>query len=374
MANGPPPTTQSSFEKKIEEQAAATAFQLVWGWIEKLGHRAWEKKAVHTAMKSYAEMYRERHGRVKVLSMSKTVPLHQIYTAVCVIPHNYLCTFIDPDKMHAAFKSAGRQHPAFRADSEDGIVVAQDDEPFLTLLGAAGSGKSTFLRRLGQEALLARKPAERIDRHSDFLSSKYEHALLPVYVELRAFRTKPVDLIALLVEEFTTCGFPESEVFVEAALKNGKLLVLLDGLDEVPNDKLDEVIQHVKDVVDRYGNRKEAGNRFVTSCRTAHYKNAFPRFTDVVLADFGNEQIQQFANNWFTGLDHRQTETGKKFFDTLNEPANSGALELAKDSTATHVPLYHLRILPGIAAKPGHPVPTCLRPAAPRVGRRAKGT
>ncbi len=319
--------SESAFEKKIQEQTAATAFQLVWGWVEKLGQKAWDKHKVLQATKSYAENYRERHGAVHVLGMSKPVPLHEIYTAVRVVPRDFLGAFIHPDKMEEAFKESGRRHISFHKDKvEDGIVVA-NREQFLNLLGAPGAGKSTFLRRLGQEAMLARQPGEQIDPQDTKLSSRYEHALLPVYLELRALRTKSVDLIARITDEFALAGFPESQAFVEAALASGKLLVLLDGLDEVPNEKLDEVIDHIRGFVDKHA---RADNRFVTSCRTAHYKHAFPRFTDMVVADFSDEQIEKFARNWFSGFHDKQAETAENFIRVLKEPTNASALELAR--------------------------------------------
>jgi NACHT domain len=322
--------TESAFEKKVEEQTASTAFQLVWGWLSDVGNKAWEKNAIRSAMKTYADLYRARHGTVKVLGMSRPAPLHQIYTSVRVVPRDFLGAFTDIDKMHEAFKKAGRQQPVFRSTkNKDGIQVA-NDEPFLNLLGAPGAGKSTFLRRLGLEALLASPHAKQMDLATANLRGKYKHARLPVYLELRAFRAKPVDLVALITEEFATCQFPESRGFVEAALEKEKMLVLLDGLDEVPNDKLNEVIAHVRGFVDKYGTRRQEGNRFVTSCRTAHYKNAFPRFVDVVLADFSDAQIKQFATNWFADPNHNESNTAEKFVTTINEPVNAGALELAR--------------------------------------------
>ena len=320
-------SSESAFEKKIQEQTAATAFQLVWGWVEKLGQKAWDKRKVQQATKSYAENYRERHGAVHVLGMSKPIPLHEIYTAVRVVPRNYLGAFVHLDQMEEAFKESGRQHASFyKGKVEDGITVA-NHERFLNLLGAPGAGKSTFLRRLGQEAMLARQPGERVTPKDKKLSSRYEHAILPVYLELRELRTKSIDLIARVTDEFGLAGFPESQAFVEAALANGKLLVLLDGLDEVPNEKLDEVIDHIRGFVDKHA---QAGNRFVTSCRTAHYKHAFPRFTDMVVADFSNEQIERFAHNWFSGFHDKQGETAEKFIEVLKEPTNATALELAR--------------------------------------------
>ncbi|MEM1250132.1 MAG: hypothetical protein AAGK22_27435, partial [Acidobacteriota bacterium] len=46
----------------------------------------------------------------------------------------------------------------------------------------------------------------------------------------------------LIAEEFANCGFPGPSDFVHSALKQGKLLILLDGLDEVPTTKNDPVL------------------------------------------------------------------------------------------------------------------------------------
>ena len=51
------------------------------------------------------------------------------------------------------------------------------------------------------------------------------------------------------------------------ALKSGKLLILFDGLDEVPAANVDNVVSKIGDFVDRYSD-----NRFIASCRIAAYK------------------------------------------------------------------------------------------------------
>lgn len=325
---------ESAIIAKIQEQTASTAFQLVWSWIEKLGNTAWDKIKVKAAMRQYAEAYNARHGAVKVLGMSRPVPLHKVYTNVRVVPRNYLSLFKDHDQMHTAFLQAGRQHQAYESTiAESGLVVA-NRERFLNLLGAPGSGKSTFLRRLGQEALLVQGAVGGAKKDAGIVG-KYKPRRLPVFIELRTFRSREINLHKAIVDEFVTCGFPESEAFVEEALSQGRLLLLLDGLDEVPGKQLPIVIDHVRAFIDKYGKERydgeaSLGNRFVTSCRTAHYKNAFPRFTDVVLADLSDEQIEQFASNWFSALDHGQGEVTRRFISTLHQDTNSAALELAR--------------------------------------------
>jgi hypothetical protein len=51
------------------------------------------------------------------------------------------------------------------------------------------------------------------------------------------------------------------------------------------------------------------------------------------MADFDDEQIQQFINNWFHGEDDQQAKTGEKCWELLEKPENQAAKELA------HTPL-----------------------------------
>ncbi|MEM7769624.1 MAG: hypothetical protein AAF327_03840 [Cyanobacteria bacterium P01_A01_bin.37] len=56
----------------------------------------------------------------------------------------------------------------------------------------------------------------------------------------------------LIAEEFRVCGFPDPEEFTKTALNTGRLLGLFDGLDEVPNQRLNRVIESIRNVVDRH--------------------------------------------------------------------------------------------------------------------------
>lgn len=317
-----PHSDESTLETQLTEHAATTAFQLVWGLIEKFRRNLWDKHLVQAAAKQYAASYQNRHGLVKVLGMSQPIPLHQIFTNVRVVDPSYLHKFTDPDELEDEFKTKPRkQNTMSRQKDRDAIDVANDYQ-FLNLLGAPGSGKSTFLRRLGHEALRLRVYEQALG--NDFDCSRYTHNRLPVLIELKDFRTGDIDLVARIAHEFEVCGFPKSRAFVESALEAGGLLVLLDGLDEVPDDHLDYVVDHVVDIIDQYG--EGGGNRFVTSCRTAHYANHFTQFTDVVLTDFNDEQIQKFASNWF----QNDQNAGLQFFKMLQQTENAGALELAR--------------------------------------------
>ena len=179
------------------------------------------------------------------------------------------------------------------------------------VLGGPGAGKSTFLRRLGLEALKGE-------------SGQFQHPCLPVMLELKQFAGE-VNLVQAIARAFADFGLSPSEAFATQALEQGKLLVLLDGLDEVPRERFNVVVDAIQAFAVRYDQ-----NRFVASCRIAAYRSGFQRFRDIELADFEDDQIQQFIHNWFSSELDRQSGIAEKCWQLLNQASHEAAKELAQ--------------------------------------------
>ncbi|MEH2450731.1 NACHT domain-containing protein [Nostoc sp.] len=120
---------------------------------------------------------------------------------------------------------------------------------------------------------------------------------------------------------FNKTGSYLTNILTAKALEEGKLLILLDGLDEVPTKNSTNVISQIQDFVDTYDK-----NRFITSCRVAAYRHNFRRFTDVAMADFDDIQIENFINNWFSS----KPDIGKDCWQKLNSDEYTAAKELTQ--------------------------------------------
>ncbi len=77
---------------------------------------------------------------------------------------------------------------------------------------------------------------------------------------------------------------------LETLLIEGRVLLLMDGMDEVLNPETAAVIREILAFSDKYYR-----NQFVTSCRTAAQKLSLWGFTDVEIAPFTAAQITGFA-------------------------------------------------------------------------------
>ena len=284
-----------------------------------LGHL---KPKIANAFHQYNKNYRERHGQIKVFSvgMRKPIPLDDIYVGVQFLNQHTASQYKSPEEIEQAFRERGKQHfDPVLDERQEGIQVA-NNEQHLMLLGGPGVGKSTFLRKVGLEALKGK-------------AGNFKHECIPVFLELKRFTEEQIDIEALISKEFEICGYPYPEHLANAALKSGKLLILFDGLDEVPTTNVDNVIRKIGDFVDQYSQ-----NRFIASCRIAAYTGGFIRFTEVEMADFDDSQIHTYIRNWFdsTPDQHRkqldeEMGTAEQCWKTLNAQEHQATKELARN-------------------------------------------
>jgi hypothetical protein len=263
-------------------------------------------------LREYTQRYWDRHGMIKVLKMSKPMDLESIYVNVKCLG-NLVRDYYD-ENLENKYRESKQRRFNFRDDGkEDGLLWANQKQ-YLMVLGDPGIGKSTFLRKVGLEALKGNQ-------------GSYQHPLTPVLLELKNFKENEINIQALIEEEFKICGFPNVEKNISNKLEKGELLILLDGLDEVPTANVNNVIEKIKDFVDRHYK-----NRFILSCRTAA-RTHLQRFTDIEIVEFDDQQIQSFIEHWFSSELDRKNETAKNCWELLQKEEYKSAKELA------HTPL-----------------------------------
>ncbi len=308
-------------------KGAAVLYKLVSKLIGKVYQTLMPRIA--NSLHSYDKHYRERHGIIKVscAEMREPILLDDIYVAVRFLGRRGRVKYSSPTDIEKAFREWRNRRPVSSLAEEmltpderqDGMQIANDKQ-YLMVLGGPGIGKSTFLRKVGLEALKKKE-------------AKFKHKCTPVFLELKRCTDDLIDIEALIADEFKTCGYPRPEQRAKTTLKSGKLLILLDGLDEVPAMNVDNVICKIEDFVDRYNQ-----NRFIVSCRMAARTRRLKQFTDVEIAEFDDSQIKAYIDNWFAStpeLQQRQPnekmKTAEQCWQALNEHCFEATKELARN-------------------------------------------
>ena len=160
------------------------------------------------------------------------------------------------------------------------------------VLGDPGAGKTTFLKYLALR--LARAEGEQIGL-GDWLP-----ILLPIAAFANALQSRDVPLDEFIAEYFTGIGadLPIGPMLSEA-LKAGRALILLDGLDEVRDLNLRNTV--VERVTDFYAFHRRNGNKFVLTSRIVGYRSVRPSaegLAECTLVDFDDGEIEDFVSRW----------------------------------------------------------------------------
>ena len=208
-----PVPIHGSFEDLAKEvKSAKTLVDLVWCIGNAATQWRYSKDQAETACSQYRSSYEDKNAYIKILGMSEPVELAKIYTEVRIVPPTFLRGYRTLEELQGSFLRRGRDLASYdlhRKKPRPGLKVANDERnQFLSLLGAPGAGKSTFLRYIGLMALRSDRLDATGQEPPDSTASRYRFNLLPVMLELRGVRNAPLDLAALIDDELRTIGLP----------------------------------------------------------------------------------------------------------------------------------------------------------------------
>ncbi|MEH2170058.1 MAG: NACHT domain-containing NTPase [Nostoc sp.] len=216
-------------------------------------------------------------GTMRVLDMTQPIGLNDIYTSVNILEKitGQQRLGIDEFLQHCSsqdFDLFGLNR--ITAKRVPGLEAVEKYSK-LMILGKPGAGKTTFLKYLAIQCIGGEFQAERV----------------PIFVTLKNFAeaTNKPGLLQHITEEAIN---PISSI--QDVLTNGKVLVLLDGLDEVKEEDSNRILKEIREFSDRFPK-----NQFVMTCRIAAKEYTFEKFTEVEVADFDDDQICNFTNKWF---------------------------------------------------------------------------
>ena len=253
---------------------------------------------------------KEKCGTMRVLDMPKPIELtgkQGIYTNV-----NILEEITGRRRLKVAELMQSCDHDNFerlglsgvKQKRVSGLEVVQHYSK-LMVLGKPGAGKTTFLKYLAMQCIEGRFQANRV----------------PLFITLKDFAEAPKkpDILKFIVQLLLSCGVTHTSAAVEKLLKQGKALVLLDGLDEVREEDTKRILRQIREFSDLFHT-----NQFVITCRIAAKEYTYQSFAEVEMADFDEKQIAIFAQNWFQLIDPVKS---KRFIEKLKE--NEPIQELA---------------------------------------------
>jgi len=268
--------------------------------------------------KRYSKI-QDQCGTLRILDVEQEIEIDDLYIDVNVLEEipSYkhkgfpeLLEGLNPDEINRISSSRHQERlPGLKA---------VENYRKLMMLGQPGAGKTTFLQHIAIECN----------------QGSFQVNCVPIFIRLREFTENAKDigdfsLFNYISHEFACCRISEPEQTLTKLLYEGRTLILLDSLDEVPEQDREEVLKQIRKFASDY-----FSNQFIITCRIAESRSGFKNFTNVEITDFTPEQIEKFAKKWFVYLarkSNRDEQEGfqkaTKLMEKLYE--NERILELA---------------------------------------------
>ena len=258
-------------------------------------------------------------GTLRILDVARSIELDALYVHVNILDEPISYARLELSDLPQVYNPKTDEFNRWglgkvRKPEIPGLEVIENYSK-LMVLGRPGAGKSTFLQHIAIQCNQGQLQADRV----------------PIFIQLKTFTEDAKDredfsLLHYISQKLGSCGGNQS--VTEKILNYGRVLILLDGLDEVPEEDGDEVVKQISRFCEKYYK-----NHFIITCRIAAQQYRFPKFTDVEVADFNDEQIEDFAKKWFIAVDKNSEEEGKekatRFIEKLNLPTNQPIREIA---------------------------------------------
>jgi adenylate kinase family enzyme len=321
----------------ISDLAPAAVELFTWFW-DKYGNTL-TKNAAQTAWRHfdhalsarrYAQKIGKLYGNMRILGKSDPVAVSDIYTDLSILGTSTSQLRYDPNRLNMElWERKSSQEKINRVDGMEAIGKINH----LLILGRPGAGKSTFLRHVALEALkgIVFSKYDVVKKEKVKGTSKVEEKrsvklvrFLPLLIELRDYALEETTLFDYMAKQFDVCDFPNAKRFLKEVLKDGRLIILFDGLDEVPKeqDKMRNINKEIEDFTKKYNK-----NKFIMTCRISATDYKFSQFTYVELAEFSSAQATTFTKKWFQHKPRLRTS----FWRDLDESGNVGLLEITRN-------------------------------------------
>ncbi|MER7954829.1 NACHT domain-containing protein [Streptomyces sp. NPDC096030] len=190
-----------------------------------------------------------------------------------------------PEQRGAALTAVSRRLQALAVGGPADLALARHDK--VLLRGLAGSGKTTLVQWLAVSAAS--------DEQADTMA--YLRDRIPFVLPLRTL-TRHGERLPTPDRFLASVGCPlfPPEGWADRVLASGRGLVLVDGIDEIPEAERERARRWLRDLLDSYD-----GNRWLVTSRPTAVRDdwlAGEGFAELTLAPMSTAEVTTFVRRW----------------------------------------------------------------------------
>jgi hypothetical protein len=206
----------------------------------------------------------------------------------------------EPVKLHDFYQPLyirryGRNYYDEKISTTDCVELFNDNN-FITLIGTAGSGKSTIVKSLLVNSI----------------ETKFK---IPIKIELRYLNTYDGNLIKYINEEiFKLSQLAFDQKIINRLLQSGNFLIFFDGYDELSSTVKDDVTKSINDITKIYNK-----NSYVITSRPYTNIELLSKFRNYIVCDLNSEEMEAFVRKQ---LPINEKETATKIIEAITNDGN----------------------------------------------------
>lgn len=157
----------------------------------------------------------------------------------------------------------------------------------IVIVGDPGSGKTTGLKAIALDCIKGR------------LLAPGGRSLVPVFVELRQLAKSGHKIDSFIADQLDAMRFPKAERSLTRLEKQSRLVYLLDGLDEVDDEKRTDLFDQLQSLLDRQ-TRNNPGCHIIITSRPIGYDGQLAGHVieTARMAEFTPADIRRFLAQW----------------------------------------------------------------------------
>ncbi len=174
----------------------------------------------------------DKCGKMRVLDMTYPIGVSQIYTDVNILKKITGTKWIEIAELQKRVTSDKRNFDRLSGGTVEKRVLGEDAvnlEHKLVVLGKPGSGKTTFLKHLAIQCL----------------NGKFQSLRIPIFITLKDYSENEENISILdFIKKELICLV--NEIDIDRLISQGRVLILLDGLDEVKEEEQERVCEQIE--------------------------------------------------------------------------------------------------------------------------------
>lgn len=249
-----------------------------------------EKELLHlfkVGIKKYLTKQKERFSTIKtILQGSTPVFLYDYYYPLRLIESKYVTYY------HQDYDNPVTVTHSIPTDSINELFK---QGKYLTIMGDAGSGKSTVIKHL-------------------FLSCMREKYGIPFILELRYLNEYKGTIEEYIISKIFEEKIAENTNILERMLTKGKFIFFLDGYDEINTGIKEKVVKQIDDFVSEYRD-----NKFILTSRPYSNIEHFQKFKNFNVNRLNEVEIEGFIKKQLP----KEQELADKIVGSIKENRNN---------------------------------------------------